>query len=91
MINPLRNTATSERLFGSAQETFIVRNLNDQVDAFAGITATMRDGLLALDPDERAGVEEASKILRKIRAAAAERVLLPLTVLNQPPNEDVAR
>jgi integrase len=60
---------------------FVVRNLDEQVAAFGDVAGKMRDGVQALDPSERAEVEEASRVLRKMRAAAAERVLLPLTVL----------
>jgi hypothetical protein len=60
---------------------FVLRNLDEQVAAFGEVADKMRRGVQALDPDEREAVEQASVILRRRRAAGAERALLPLTVL----------
>jgi hypothetical protein len=64
-------------------DDFVVRNLTDQADAFTGIAASMRDRLRALPASERAEVEQASAVLRKLRASTSPP-LLPLTVKGQP-------
>jgi integrase len=63
---------------------FIVRNLDDQAAAFTQVATTMRAGLDDLPADERAEIEQASTVLRKIRAGRAV-TLLPLTVLTSTP------
>ncbi|BBJ42673.1 transposase [Streptomyces antimycoticus] len=62
---------------------FVVRNLDEQVDAFKDVVDRMRKRMDSLSPEERAEIEEASKALRKSRAAEAGRVLLPLTVIKR--------
>jgi len=58
-----RETATAMDV-----DAFVVRNLDEQITAFGQVAATMRRTLEALPADERAEVEEASRILRKARA-----------------------
>jgi len=54
---------------------YVLASLTAEIDAFAAVAATMRRKLSQLDPGERAEVEEASRILRRARAART----LPLT------------
>jgi hypothetical protein len=49
--------------------TFVVRNLADQADAFTTVATTMRDTLASLPEHERADIEHASSVLRKVRAS----------------------
>ena len=48
---------------------FVVDNLAAQVDAFTAVDVAMRGRLEALGPAERSEVEEASRVLRRARAA----------------------
>ncbi|KUM75873.1 integrase [Streptomyces griseorubiginosus] len=50
-------------------DEFVVKNLDDQVAAFQGTAVTMRKLAEAMSPEERNEVEEASAVLRKVRAA----------------------
>lgn len=52
-------------------EEFVVRNLTDQATAFTQVADAMRTKLLSLPDAERAEVEQASRILRKMRASRA--------------------
>jgi hypothetical protein len=61
-------------------DAFVVRNLHEQITAFVQVAATMRRTLDALPADERAEVEEASRILRKARAARGQ-THLPIVAL----------
>lgn len=60
-------------------DNFVVRNLADQAAAFTQVATAMRNKLQALPDAERAEVEQASTILRKMRAGRSH-TLLPLTV-----------
>lgn len=80
-INALK--ADRETALAIDADDFVVRNLTDQADAFTGIAASMRDRLRDLPGGERAEVEHASAVLRKLRAGASHP-LLPLTVKDQP-------
>jgi len=60
-------------------DEFVMRNLTDQIDAFTAIVAMIKDMLETMPPDERERIEDASRVLRKTRAAE-HRKLLPLTV-----------
>jgi len=71
-----RETATAMDV-----DAFVVRNLDEQITAFAQVAATMRHTLDALPADERAEVEQASRILRKARAAGG-RTQLPIVTLS---------
>jgi integrase len=67
-------------------DDFVVRNLADQANAFTTVATTMRDALSSLPEHERAEVEQASRVLRTVRAGrdlADGRRLLPLTITNQ--------
>jgi integrase len=63
-------------------DDFVVRNLNDQITAFREVLTSMREGLQKLPPDERQRVEEASTVLRKVRAVDG-RTVLPLSVVTR--------
>ena len=54
---------------------YVLTSLTAEIDAFTAVAGTMRHKLSELDPAQRAEVEEASKILRRARAART----LPLT------------
>lgn len=63
-------------------DDFVVRNLVDQITAFTNVADTMRDRLSSLPQDEREEIEEASAVLRKVRATRDHK-LLPLTVIRK--------
>ena len=85
-INGLR--ADRETALALDAADFVTRNLADQADAFGQVAAAMRDRLTALPEDERVEVEQASAVLRKLRAGHHHhdraRTLLTLTVKDQP-------
>jgi hypothetical protein len=54
---------------------YVLANLAAEIDAFTAVAEAMRRRLSQLDPGQRAEVEEASRILRRARAART----LPLT------------
>ncbi|MGW5440491.1 tyrosine-type recombinase/integrase [Nocardia asteroides] len=60
-------------------DEFVIRNLTDQIEAFHGITSIIKDHLASLPADERGRIEDASRVLRKARAAEGHK-LLPLLV-----------
>ncbi|MFI9724666.1 tyrosine-type recombinase/integrase [Streptomyces sp. NPDC052396] len=67
-------------------DEFVVRNMDDEIAAYKKRVDQMRDQVEAMDPDERERVEEASAVLRKVRAAQAGRgaVALPMPVVRRP-------
>ncbi len=72
-IADLRADRETALAIGAAD--YVLANLTAQIDAFAAVAGTMRHRLSGLDPAQRAEVEEASRILRRARAART----LPLT------------
>jgi hypothetical protein len=58
----------------------VTANLAAQIDAFTAVSDSMRNRLSELGSDERAEVEQASRLLRRVRAGRR----LPLTVHNSP-------
>ncbi|MET7903375.1 site-specific integrase [Streptomyces sp. NPDC005355] len=77
----IRNVkADRETALAMDAEEWVVRNLSEEVAAFKDVAEKMKAKLDQLAPEERAEVEEASKILRKARAANG-RTMLPLTVV----------
>lgn len=48
---------------------YVLSNLSAEIDAFARVVEAMRRRLAELGPDERAEVEEASRLLRRARGA----------------------
>jgi integrase len=63
-------------------EEWVVRNMAEQVAAFKGVGDRMKEQLAQLSPADRAEIEEASRILRKSRAANG-RTALPVTVISR--------
>ncbi|SDL13217.1 Phage integrase family protein [Lentzea albidocapillata subsp. violacea] len=61
---------------------FVIRNLGEQITSFEQVRDTMREGLAAMDPQDRQEIEEASAVLRKTRAGQG-RTTLPLTVIHR--------
>jgi hypothetical protein len=49
--------------------SYVVANLNAEIDAFTQVAEQMRRRMAELGDDERAEVEEASRLLRRARAA----------------------
>ncbi len=72
-IASLRADRETAQAIGAAD--YVLAGLTAQIDAFAAVAETMRRKLSGLDPAQRAEVEEASRILRRARAART----LPLT------------
>ena len=72
-IADLRADRETALAIGAAD--YVLANLTAEIDAFAAVAGTMRHRLSGLDPAQRAEVEEASRILRRARAART----LPLT------------
>ncbi|MFF0062705.1 tyrosine-type recombinase/integrase [Streptomyces sp. NPDC005279] len=79
-VNSLR--ADRETAQAMEADDFVVRNLSDQVTAFTKVADRMRDRLKNLPEDEREEIEEASMILRKVRATRDHK-LLPLAVVRK--------
>ncbi|ATL32764.1 tyrosine-type recombinase/integrase [Streptomyces formicae] len=63
-------------------DDFVIRNLSDQVTAFQGVIERMNERMTGLPEEIRAEIQEASRVLRKVRATNG-RTLLPLTVVNR--------
>ena len=72
-IADLRADRETALAIGAAD--YVLANLTAEIDAFAAVADTMRHRLSGLDPAQRTEVEEASRILRRARAART----LPLT------------
>lgn len=66
-INALK--ADQETAAAMDVDEFVVRNLADQATAFTQVADAMRDKLQSLPDAERTDVEQASAILRKMRAS----------------------
>lgn len=65
-VASLRADRETARAMGAAD--YVIANLGAEIDAFARVAERMRRRLGELEPDERAEVEEASRILRRARA-----------------------
>jgi hypothetical protein len=48
---------------------YVIANLGEQIKAFVKVAETMRERLADLGAEDRAEVEEASRLLRRARAA----------------------
>lgn len=74
--------AQRERAVMMDVDDFVVRNMDDEIAAYKKRVEQMRDQVEAMDSEERERVEEASAVLRKVRAAQAGRgaVALPMPV-----------
>ena len=73
-IADLRADRETARSIGAAD--YVQANLTAEIDAFARVAEQMRHRLADLGSDERAEVEQASRLLRRARAGRR----LPLTV-----------
>lgn len=63
---------------------YVIANLSAEIDAFTRVAEQMRRRLVQLEPDERAEVEEASRILLR-RARAARRLPLVASSAGETP------
>jgi hypothetical protein len=63
----------------------VVRNMDDEIEAYKKRVAQMREEIEQMDPAEREQVEEASAVLRKLRATSAGRgpVALPMPTVRR--------
>lgn len=77
--------AQRERAVMMDVDDFVVRGMDEEIAAYRKRVDQMRDQVQAMDPDERERVEEASAVLRKVRAAQAGRgaVALPMPVVRR--------
>ncbi|WP_329255016.1 site-specific integrase [Streptomyces sp. NBC_01478] len=76
------NSLRADRETASAMDAdgFVIRNLSDQITAFTDVSHRMRKQLSDMPEEERQEIEEASAVLRKVRATRDHK-LLPLTVI----------
>ncbi|SOE12147.1 Phage integrase family protein [Streptomyces sp. 2323.1] len=74
--------ADREMATAMGTDDFVVRNLTDQIEAFQGVVERMNERMAQYPPEVQAEIQEASKVLRKVRAGEG-RKLLPLTVVNK--------
>ncbi|WP_032791644.1 MULTISPECIES: hypothetical protein [Streptomyces] len=63
-------------------DAFVMRNITDQIEAFQGVIGRMNARMEELPAEIQAEVEEASRVLRNVRAGG--RTLLPLSVVQRP-------
>ena len=61
-------------------DTYVLRNLDDQIESYRHVLGGMKEHLDALPEDERQEVEQAGILLRRIRAGGGGHTQLPLTV-----------
>lgn len=66
-VASLRADLETARAIGAAE--YVLTNLNAEIDAFTLVADTMTRRLAELPPDERAEVEDASRLLRRARAS----------------------
>lgn len=78
--NSLR--ADREKALAMDAADFVIENLSAQITAYEEVAEKMRRRMDQMPPDERAELEEASVLLRRLRAGG-NPILLPLTVTNQ--------
>jgi integrase len=79
-INDLRAGRETAQAMEAAD--FVTAAMTEEINAYNAVAATMRTRLAELPAAERAEIEQASTVLRKIRAGAGA-VPLPLTVINR--------
>jgi hypothetical protein len=82
-INELRAGRETARAMDSA--TFVLTAMTEEINAYDAVAATMRTRLAELPSEERAEIEHASTVLRKIRATTGGPTALPLTVIHRRP------
>jgi len=78
-VASLRADLETARAMGAAE--YVLSNLAAEIDAFSKVAAKMHSRLKALPPEERTEVEEASRLLRRARAARR------IPVVADPPDE----
>jgi integrase len=78
-IHSLKADRETAQAMGAAD--YVITNMSTEIDAFTRVVDTMRRRLAELDPEQRAEVEESSRILR--RARAARRLPLIATATKQ--------
>ncbi len=78
-IHSLKADRETAQAMGAAD--YVITNMSTEIDAFTGVVDTIRRRLADLDPEQRAEVEESSRILR--RARAARRLPLIVTTAKQ--------
>ncbi len=61
---------------------FVLANLEAQIDAFKSVVQRMNEELSSMPEHEREQVEEASALLRKVRAGGI-RTQIPVTVVRR--------
>lgn len=66
-INSLKADREAARAMMAAD--YVITNMSTEIDAFTRVAEAMRRRLAELDPEQRAEVEESSRILRRARAA----------------------
>lgn len=81
-INSLRADRETAGALGA--EVFVTDNLTAQIEAYGEVADTMRARLAQMPDDERAEIENASALLRRLRVGTT-RALLPLTVVTREP------
>jgi integrase len=79
--------ATREKALAMSADDFVVRNLNDQINAFDRVRTKMREQLQNMNPEERQEIEEASTVLRKSRASQGLPSTLTITPIEHPGND----
>jgi hypothetical protein len=79
-INSLR--ADRETALAMDAASFVVDNLTAQIVSYEEVTEKMRRRMASMPDEERAELEEAAAVLRRLRAGES-RKLLPLTVIQQ--------
>jgi hypothetical protein len=77
-IRALKADRETARAMQAAE--FVIRNITDQIDSYQSVVVGIRIKLAAMPEDERRHLEEASAVLRKVRAAASLPVLPVPTV-----------
>ncbi|MFJ5095322.1 tyrosine-type recombinase/integrase [Streptomyces sp. NPDC088557] len=81
-IRALKADREMARALGTAE--FVVRNFSDQIDSFQNVVTSLRRQIEVMPEDDRRHLEEASAVLRKVRAAAAPPALPVMPVPTVP-------
>ena len=81
-VAELRADRETARAIGAA--TYVIANLSAEIDAFTQVAEKMRRTLSELPAGERAELEDASKILRRARAARQLPVIAVTTSQHKP-------
>ncbi|MEW2623660.1 hypothetical protein [Streptomyces sp. NPDC048106] len=78
--NSLRADREKARAMDAA--SFVIDNLTAQITSYEDVVTKMRERMAALPEDERAELEDAAAVLRRVRAGG-DHTLLPLTVVSK--------